>query len=177
VCGWYAASKMVRAMFDHMQTLHADSFAAIMAALEGTKYEVSGRAVVDVDRAVAALLDEYQGLRQTLRGEATSLFSAGDVNDDGVLSLQEFREVVKLVLPSITTDERKIWGAFRECCSKTEGDAESDDEVNAPAPLIVPKGGTQNFGKSAKGAAGVSSDTFVAVMERMVSSRHSTLPP
>jgi hypothetical protein len=99
----------VRTLFEHMATLHAPSFDTVVAAVEGLKFELGGRVVIDVDRAIAVLVREYQAVRGALRSESASLFTAGDVNDDGVLSFDEFKEVVRVVMPSVSGDDKRCW--------------------------------------------------------------------
>ena len=74
-------------------------------------------------------------------------------------------QVLKMVMPSILPDEKKVWQAFRECCSNTADDNDDDDDGDGDG-----RGHSAARARNAVGvkvASGVSAETFVGVMERM----------
>mmetsp|Transcript_14047 Transcript_14047/g.33502 ORF Transcript_14047/g.33502 Transcript_14047/m.33502 type:complete len:437 (+) Transcript_14047:2-1312(+) len=149
-----------------MGILHRESFNKIMHTVDQLKYEAMGKTVLDIDAVVSAILIDYRNEYHFLRNEAIALFSAGDVNDDGVISLQEFKEILKLVMPPLLSQEKKIFHVFRECfsCSHEEvAGEEAEDVVDA-------LGSSSRFNKDrvpTSGASGIRPETFVAVVERM----------
>ena len=136
----------VRELFAHIHSLHIETFEDIVGFTESLQSERTvGKGkpvpVVDVDALVAAVLSQWHTGRSALREQVGALFSAGDINNDGVLSFDEFTALVKVVLPSAT--EERIWLAFRDCIDQ----------------------GLTHYDDNEPGEQGIQADHFVSVIE------------
>ena len=120
LCPAAACKSTVRSLFQHVHSLHLETFDEIVQLVDEMATERKGKSVVDVDLLVSRVLAKWHEGRHALRQQVGALFKAADVNGDGVLSYEEFATVVRLVQPSATED--RVWCAFRECVERTPSD-------------------------------------------------------
>lgn len=93
-------------------------------------FERKGRSVVDVDLLVESVLATWHEGRAALREQVGALFAAGDVNQDGLLSYEEFVSIVQVVMPS--APEERVWRAFRDCI-----DMLPEAELGISSPIFL----------------------------------------
>ena len=150
-CSAAAAGRTVRSIFARLSESRPDAYARVAKAAEALQVaDGKGRPSVDVDELVRALLEAWRAERVAMRDEAAALFTAGDVNGDGELSLDEFGAILALLSPEgagAKLDEARVMAAFRACLARAAADEEA--------------GG----GAGAQPVEGISSAVFVAVME------------
>ena len=113
LCLRTTAIKVLKSLFAPTNSVHPETLEGIVSAAEALAVNRRGKLVVDVDAVVALTLDHWSAARESLRGAASSLFGATDVNNDGHISLDEFTQLVLLIHPTAT--EESIFHAFREC--------------------------------------------------------------
>eukprot|EP00753_Platysulcus_tardus_P012895 PLAT3570.1.p1 GENE.PLAT3570.1~~PLAT3570.1.p1 ORF type:complete len:468 (+),score=260.68 PLAT3570.1:159-1562(+) len=70
--------------------------------------QLARKVVVDVDSVLAELMAAFLRQRQALKQVLKALFVAGDLDGDGVLSFDEFLQILEMVKPSISK-----WEAVR----------------------------------------------------------------
>ena len=151
----------VQQLFAHINSLHTETYGEIIASIDDL---VSTRGkgkdlkeIVDVDRLVAETLARWHAGRYALREQVSALFSAGDVNNDGVLSFDEFTQIVKLVLPAATPD--RIWATFRDCVEASGTDGEGDGSGGGGG------GGGVDAANGLPEGGGITAEVFVSVVE------------
>ena len=157
VCLASACRRTVRSLFAHIHSLHVETFDEIVNAMEDMTTDRKGKQVVDIDDLISDLLAKWVAGRQALREQVAALFSAGDVNNDGVLSFDEFTALVKVVLPAAS--EERIWRAFRECIDMSPSEYEHAMLSESVQPMSALPGIDHIM------VGGISSEVFVNVIE------------
>lgn len=161
-----AGRKTVRSLFSHIHSLHVETFDEMMGSVEERLETRKGKQVLDIDKLIGHVLNRWTDWRQALRAQVNALFVAADINDDGVLSFDEFAACVRVILPGVS--EERTWKAFRECIDLSPTDSGSGLAALAAAPGGAPAGSKWDVAAPAAAAfaiGGITAETFVSVVE------------
>jgi hypothetical protein len=93
--------------------------------------------VIDYDVLLEILVIEFEWVWAQLREHLRSVFIKGDLNADGVLTLDEFTEILHVVSPGVS--DNRIHRMFKSALAETQDNNDSDDH-NVGVNVITPDG-------------------------------------
>ena len=113
------ATQLAHAVLGQHIGIRSAEFKHYLQRIKDMCQKAGGRSYIDQEQLLSVCLDEWHKMDLRARETLGAMFTAGDVNCDGIMSLDEFAAIVKYVEPELS--DRVIIAMFREAHKDGQG--------------------------------------------------------